>query len=55
MDRKRIAMKNRYVITKNGKPYRAYAQFEMALLVKSLCEDLKPSCEWGLRMEGRRY
>lgn len=48
-------MCKRFVITKNGKPYRAYADFGLALFVKGLCEDLKPSCVWEIRTEGCKF
>ena len=45
-------MNKRYIVTKNGEPYRAYSEFAIALLVMELCQDLKSSCSWDIRIEG---
>lgn len=45
-------MSKRFVVTKDGKPYRAYDSVGIAMLVYELCQDISPSHVWDIRPEG---
>lgn len=45
----------RFVVTKDGKPFRAYQELAIAMLVVDLFLDLRPSHEWGVRLEKTVY